>query len=61
MAGGGRFAAYGFSPMTAFVAGSNLGYENAFKRVVGWLMSGTAGNIAGLSVAKNVALTYRQW
>lgn len=57
-AGSGRFAAYGFNPMTAFVTGSNLGYENAFKRVVGWLMSGTAGDISNLSVPKNVALTY---
>jgi hypothetical protein len=57
-AGGGRFVAFGKDPMNDFITGSNLSYENPFKRVLGWLLSGTAGDVSGLSVAKNVALTF---
>jgi hypothetical protein len=57
-AGGGRFAAYGSEPINDFIASKNLGYENAFQRVLGWLLIGTAGDVSSLSVAKNIGLTY---
>ena len=56
--GGGRFAAYGSVPISYFMSGNNLSYEEPFKRVLGWLFTGNAGDSSSLAQAKNIALTY---
>ncbi len=56
-AGGGRFAAYGSVPMEYFLGGANLSYETSFKRVLGWLLTGTA-DTSSLLQAKKIALTF---
>ena len=57
-AGGGRFAAFGAEPSSYFLAGKNLAYEDSFKRVLGWLLTGTAGDTSRLAQAQKVALTF---
>lgn len=57
MAGGGRFAAYGSVPMEYFLGGANLEYEASFKKVLGWLLTGTA-DTSSLLQAKKIALTF---
>ncbi|GAB6141241.1 metalloprotease ImpA [Methylosoma difficile] len=57
-AGGGRFAALGSEPTGYFLAGKNLAYEESFKRILGWLLTGTAGDTSRLAQAQKVALTF---
>lgn len=52
-----RFAAYGSVPMEYFLQGQNLGHEPAFKRLLGWLLTGKP-DTASFGTTTNIALTF---
>ncbi|MFZ2726013.1 MAG: ImpA family metalloprotease [Methylococcaceae bacterium] len=54
---GTRFAAFGSIPTATFQAG-NTTYIEPFKRVLAWLLTGSASSTSSLAGIHNVALTY---
>lgn len=52
-----RYAAFGMSPTELFQAGSSLGFETPFKRLLAWLLAGDVNTVA-LDSTRKIALSF---